>query len=255
MAINLTTMGERIEDLIKESGKSADAIAKEISKGNINISKATLSDLTNDVDKGYNYKYILEIAKYFNVSTDYLLCLTDSLTQLKADDDKALRTSCDYTSLNEKAINNLTSPPPIDNTIMKYLFSDTVQMPELLKSFSNKYNDAKQKIFEDVDFYQLISLLAYRAIKSDIYALGANQQLNDIQSNNYKLTSSDKIMLEAGQRGLTDLEIEIKALTYDIEQKYQKFFSNIIDNASAHFEELSKAINEEMNKIEVLDNE
>lgn len=201
-------------------------------------------------DRNVSLDYVVKYADYFKVSTDYLLGVSDVATN-----DKDLQYICDYTGLNEKSINNLTSPPPIDNTIMKYLFSDTVQMPELLKSFGNKYNDAKQKIFENADFYQLVSLLAYRAIKSDIYALGVNQQLNDIQSNNYKLTASDKTMLDAGQRGLTDLEIEIKALTYDIEQKYQKFFSNIIDNASAHFEELSKAINEEMNKIEVLDNE
>ncbi len=201
-------------------------------------------------DRNVSLDYVVKYADYFKVSTDYLLGVSDVATN-----DKDLQHICDYTGLNEKAINNLTSPPPIDNTIIKYLFSDTVQMPELLKSFGDKYNDAKQKIFENADFYQLISLLAYRAIKSDIYALGVNQQLNDIQSNNYKLTVSDKTMLDAGQRGLTDLEIEIKALTYDVEQKYQKFFSNIIDNASAHFEELSKVINEEMNKIEVLDNE
>lgn len=103
MAINLT-MGERLDDLIKKSGKSAEAIAKEISKNGLKMSKATISDLINDVDKGYNYKYIVELAKYFNVSTDYLLCLTNHYSKLKSNEDNIKRITCDYLGLSEDTI-------------------------------------------------------------------------------------------------------------------------------------------------------
>ena len=248
MAVKLT-MGERIDDLIRASGKSAETIAADLS-----ISKATMSDIINNVDKGYNYKYFVSIAKYFNVSTDYLLCLTDSKIQINTNDGKSLRTSCDYTGLSETAINHITSPPIINTLIVNNLIG-SIQVTDLMMLFDKKHSDVKAKVFESTEFYELISLLSYRAVKSEIYALSVNQQLNDLQENSYRLTKSEKAQINAGQSAINTLGNEIKALTLDIEQKHQKFFNDITENASSDINKFADMLNDEISKIEVIDNE
>lgn len=88
------SIGMRINDLIIENGTNANSVAKKL-----NISKATMSDIINDVDKGYSYKYFVDIANFFNVSVDYILGLTDVATN-----DKDLKFVCEYTGLDEKTI-------------------------------------------------------------------------------------------------------------------------------------------------------
>lgn len=146
------TMGERISDLIKKSGKSADAIAKEISeKTNVSISKATLSDLSNDIDKGYNYKYILEIAKYFNVSTDYLLGLTEADTN-----DKELQYICDYTGLNKDAIIKLHNKNFNSDCLYNAIVSIIKENRNVLEKYKNDDNIID---LEKVKFNELNDIL------------------------------------------------------------------------------------------------
>lgn len=73
---------ERLKNLIKTSGKTAKEVAKDISNDvsyGTTISAATLSDLMNpDINKGFSYKYYIALARYFNVTTDYLLGLKEA---------------------------------------------------------------------------------------------------------------------------------------------------------------------------------
>lgn len=78
------------------------------------IAKATDCD-TSTITKYYNGQRqlsvdsIIKFSKYFNVSSDYLLGLTDTPIMLTSSDDKALRVCCDYMGLSENNVRLLHS--------------------------------------------------------------------------------------------------------------------------------------------------
>lgn len=72
------TTTERIKKLIFDSGKSDYAIKKETGLGN-----SVLSDLKAGRAENPSVKTIKILADYFNVSADYLLCLSDEKTPIK----------------------------------------------------------------------------------------------------------------------------------------------------------------------------
>lgn len=66
-------MGERVDDLLKSKDMTADTLAAELG-----ISKAKLSDIINDKDTDFGYKTFVKLAKYFDVSIDYLLGISNN---------------------------------------------------------------------------------------------------------------------------------------------------------------------------------
>lgn len=98
---------KRFRALIGESGATLDALATEFQTTRQTVSNwqngATVPDALS----------ICMIAKYFNVTTDYLLGLTDARTV-----DTDLRAVADYTGLSEKAVQKLRHDA---------LFCDTVR--------------------------------------------------------------------------------------------------------------------------------
>lgn len=62
---------ERIFQLVAESGQTNKAIEQAVGISNGSFSKWKKGDYMPSAD------YILKLAKYFNVSTDYLFCLSD----------------------------------------------------------------------------------------------------------------------------------------------------------------------------------
>lgn len=167
--IKLTT-GEKIDDLIKKSGKSGEKVLKEINeKYSFSISKPTLSDIINDVDKGYSYKYFEIFAKYFNVSTDYLLGLTDAPTPLKTDEGKALRVASDFTGLSINAIKQLpkiTKKLKLFNT--QYLIDDllTGDYLDYIINCFNEYKIVKNK--NENIIKEVVNIINQTPFKSNI---------------------------------------------------------------------------------------
>lgn len=151
--MNITT-GMRLNDLIIEKGVTADYVAKQL-----NISKATISDIINDVDKGYSYKYFVKIAKYFDVSVDYLLGLTDVATT-----DKDLQYICDYTGLNEQVVTIFNSIFANNNY---YGFS--LRFNEACKKNPNLPQITANKILSSRFFLNLIDfMIIQESLNSDI---------------------------------------------------------------------------------------
>ena len=94
-------IGKKLKELRTKNNLSQTDLAKKLNVGQDKISR--LEQGKTDFD----CSLLFDIATLFNVSADYLLGLTNAETELKTDKDKALRISCDYTGLEEQAINKL----------------------------------------------------------------------------------------------------------------------------------------------------
>lgn len=111
------TIGERLDDLRCEKGKTLQEISDEIKeKYGVTISKGTLSKTINNksIPQG---ETIIYLSKYFNVSADYLLGLSEPFTT-----DNKLKFVCEYTGLNEKAVSFLNSHKR-DKEIIEHLLN------------------------------------------------------------------------------------------------------------------------------------
>lgn len=95
--------GSRLREIVekrkKETGQNLRAVAKDL-----DVSLGVLSDWQNG-NKTPRGDSIAKLAKYFDVSADYLLGLTDAQTV-----DTDLRAVADYTGLTENAILALKDP-------------------------------------------------------------------------------------------------------------------------------------------------
>jgi len=63
--------GERLRELRKEQGLSMMQLAKKL-----NVTDAAISNWENDINEP-KISYLIDIAKYFNVSADYLIGLEE----------------------------------------------------------------------------------------------------------------------------------------------------------------------------------
>lgn len=94
MRIKLT-LSEKLDDLIAKTGKKASVIAAEM-----DINQSLISKYRND--KQPTLDSLVKLAKYFNVSTDYLLGLTDAPAS-----EPNKRNAEEYLSLSDNAISCL----------------------------------------------------------------------------------------------------------------------------------------------------
>ncbi len=92
-------MGQRINTTLAARDINQKELSKLVSAEGVKLSEATLSDIINNVDKGYSYKIFVEISKQLNVSADYLFGISDVMTS-----DKDIKAICEYTGLNERSV-------------------------------------------------------------------------------------------------------------------------------------------------------
>lgn len=133
------TIGERIDDLLKQNNMTNKELSDKVTAAGINLSPATLSDIISDKDKGYSYKIFVEIAKQLNVSTDYLFGLSEVATP-----NTDVKTICEYTGLSELSVNSLNWYSLQSKTINNFYDSDDTSRkyncyPIAMLNFINKY--------------------------------------------------------------------------------------------------------------------
>lgn len=139
--INVTgNFADRLGDLIEESGKTLDTIAAEAGIK----SKSTLSKYSNNgAEAGINNLVIL--AKYFNVSTDYLLGLTNYPYTLTSDKNATKRATTDYIGLSADCVEKLHTMK-IDFTltpVLEFLLQNGELLQSLCDCFYSEESDFK----------------------------------------------------------------------------------------------------------------
>lgn len=104
--LNKIRLGNIITEYREKQGETQKELAEKIGYNRYQ----QVSYIENGApNRNLTFDQLITIAKHYNVSTDYLLGLTDTPTPLKTDEQRALRTSCDYTGLSEKTISLLKS--------------------------------------------------------------------------------------------------------------------------------------------------
>ena len=101
MCDNLSITTKRLRELIDNYEKQGDNHTRTTIKDSIHCDLSTITKHYNG-DREVNSDFIVRYAKFFNVSADYLLGLSDAPTS-----DKELQGVCDYTWLSPNAVKKL----------------------------------------------------------------------------------------------------------------------------------------------------
>lgn len=104
MRANLTT-GEKLQDLRKERGLTIKQVCDIIqTEYNFTLSTGKLNEMENDKPKDHGFKSFVYLAKFYNVSVDYLLGLSE-IPSIPTDG--KLQAAAEVTGLSDAAITSL----------------------------------------------------------------------------------------------------------------------------------------------------
>lgn len=174
------TLGEKLKDLRTERKMTSKQVCNEIEKQyGYSLSVGKYNEMESDVDKDFGYRAFIYLAKFYNVSSDYLL----GLSEIKSISPK-IQAICKYTGLNE-----LT-------TMSFHSFKDVPFSPATLINF----------ICQNGGFGDLSILL--EKLKNEIDALlYEKKHLNDeIEKMNNITTIDDKFIYSQAIQGLSPIK-------------------------------------------------
>lgn len=192
-----------------EKGIESRAISQQLLADRVDVTKSTIS-LYENGDNVPDAKTIVKLAKYFTISTDYLLCQVKDKTP-----DPEIQAICEKTGLSEGAynaimrINSETYPFPSDNPIkcLDYVFDALLQ---------------------NESFYELLHQIRFIISQFDIFVTAYDSE-NGIHITRYDDTteaalyrlqkSIDRIVLEIAQK----VNIERKDLINMIDLKHSEY--------------------------------
>lgn len=187
----------RIRSLIDESEKSREEIAK---SAELDCDTSTITKHYNG-DRKISAEYIVKYAKYFNVSADYLLGISDVKTT-----DKDLEYICAYTGLAEEVIEKLHN-----------MAGKGTHIENVILILNNLLKD---KILNDI--LQLLSRLLYQY--DTHYSLCGNISNFDLKKADYvgvcEFISNCESELSS--------EDEIDLLRFRISKEFEKLIDNEI---------------------------
>ncbi len=123
----IPTRSERFWDARKDTRKSTDEVAKATG-----VSGSVINALENKDDHGADCNSVAALAKYYGVSADYLLCVTNA-----EDMDRSVQAIARYTMLSNKSVERLAhSTTPITHRCLDRLLSAD-GMEKLLYAMDN----------------------------------------------------------------------------------------------------------------------
>ena len=116
------TMGERLKDLRSQRGMTIKEVCEALeSQFSFTISPGKYNEIEGDKDKDFGYRAFIPLAKFFNVSVDYLIGLNDIPSP-----DYSVQAAHEVTGLSGIAV----------ETLSRLSANDTAVLSEVLESHS-----------------------------------------------------------------------------------------------------------------------
>lgn len=113
------------------------------------VQYGTIQALEDDEnDRGVSYREVMRLAEFYNVSIDYLLCVTDTPTR-----DTTTQAICQTTGLSEKAVEHLT----LLNKVAEFNSASDNAMT----TYQRGQIEALSFLIEHKDFNTLLTCLEY----------------------------------------------------------------------------------------------
>lgn len=177
--------GRRVTELAeKRKINNGESIEKQAS--NMGIGKSNFSKYKETIDNDKDIPcpradVLIKIAKYYNVSLDYLMGLTDYQERINTKDEEFMRKMCDYTGLNEQSLDFLHkhNKTEAEKLIFNNLFCDTELLPALYKYLE----EPLLEIFVDSDYYHRLPVeRKFKQELEPIYCAIENVNDNEYQN-------------------------------------------------------------------------
>jgi transcriptional regulator with XRE-family HTH domain len=154
------TLAERLTVARKENNYTQDEIAKLLHCG-----RATITNYENG-RRSPDYDALVTLAKTYNVTTDYLLGITDSETT-----DKDIRYICDYTNLSTQAVECLHGSNGFARFLNYFLVKDIQKQANFL-FFSTSFTQYKVAFTERLKFKkQLIENICNKQVYTNKFII------------------------------------------------------------------------------------
>lgn len=127
-------VGSRLYDLRSEKGLTQSEVASALNMGQNQLSRLEKGERT------CNIWTLVDFAKYYNVSTDYLLGLTKNSST-----DTDVQTVCKATGLSQKAAEVLTGCTAVEDSLVEAIAEDTGVNAEELQTSSERLSKIRNK--------------------------------------------------------------------------------------------------------------
>lgn len=192
----------RFRNLIEEKGTTLDVLAAEF-----NTTRQTVSNWQNGVTVP-DAVSICDIARYFGVTTDYLLGLTDVKT-IETD----VRAVAEYTGLSQKAI----------STLQDHYLSKTIEWGRYRRMVLNEFLENTELIKEFTNFLVLFRNFAgkkveYSILSSKYYMRDATDDMDLYQ---FKVQNRINMFVESQRQEATKNSIHSIAKKFECQDKIE----------------------------------
>ncbi len=144
-------IGLRIAQLRELKGLSQKQLSEQLAAHGLTVRRETVTQWENGT-RDLKTEYIIKLAEFFNVSTDYVLCQSDTPTR-----DETLQSVCLITGLSLAAIEKLIS---VKNNEYAPLLSALIESPHFTEMLNKIYNalwctkSAAKRVIENMSQFE-----------------------------------------------------------------------------------------------------